>query len=329
MYRIAAISFVLVTLVAQIGFAQPDRTAPETPAREVEAPENTSLVVMSFNIRYGTANDKENAWPKRRQLVIDRIIAANANVVGLQEALKFQIDELIAALPEYAFTGVGRDDGLSGGEHCAILYRRANLRIEPSQPPAKGSPPSHGSFWYSETPGIPGSKSWGNNITRICTWARFERAGEKEAFYIFNTHFDHESQPSREKSAQLLKQSIAQRGGTDPVIVTGDFNAGEKNAAIVTMLSVEPTPGINGRICPPLRDTFRVVHPNDREVGTFNSFRGVTTGDKIDYIFVDEHWEVLRASIDRTMPDGRCPSDHFPVVATLRLKHDSPESSKP
>lgn len=331
MVRFMVVLVAMGVLGSLLGLASPPAGAP-TSAPGATPPETdaAALIVMSFNIRYGTANDGENAWPKRRQMVIDRIRASAADVVGLQEALRFQIDELLAAMPEYASVGVGRDDGKSRGEHCAILYRREGLSIQPVSG-STGDKPSSGSgdFWYSDTPDVPGSKSWGNNITRICSWARFVRTGTEQAFYVFNTHLDHESQPSREKSVLSLKYRIARRGGVDPVIVMGDFNAGEKNAAIVTMLRVEQAVDADRFVCPSLRDSFRVVHPDEKQVGTFNSFKGIRTGDKIDYIFVDDGWDVVDASIDFTMPDGRCPSDHFPVIATVRPRLAAAADPKP
>jgi endonuclease/exonuclease/phosphatase family metal-dependent hydrolase len=307
-------------------FAQaPQAPAANSPSGKDPAP---PLVVMSFNIRYGTANDGENAWPRRQRMVIERLRANVADVVGLQEALRFQIDEILAALPEYKAVGVGRDDGKESGEHAAILYRHARLELEPPVPHSAGSSRlTHGHFWLSDTPEEPGSKSWGNNITRMCTWVRLRETGTANAFVVFNTHLDHQSQASREKSVVLLKQQIAAREGGDPVIVTGDFNAGEDNPAIVTMLEADKPESAATRTCPPFRDSFRVVHPDEREVGTFNNFKANPPfkGDKIDYIFVDDKWEVIEASIDRTMPDGRCPSDHFPIIAKLRFRPATPQ----
>ncbi|HEX7086759.1 MAG TPA: endonuclease/exonuclease/phosphatase family protein, partial [Vicinamibacterales bacterium] len=183
------------------------------------------LTVMSFNIRYGTANDGDNRWELRRDLLFDVLREEDADIIGLQEALHFQIQEIVAAVPAYASVGVGRDDGKEKGEHSAILFRKERLRVLDS-----------GTFWFSDTPEVPGSTSWGNRITRICTWARFadERGG---SFYVFNLHLDHESQPSRERSVQLLAQRIRGRAVTgDPVIVTGDFNVGEDNGAIRWLL---------------------------------------------------------------------------------------------
>jgi endonuclease/exonuclease/phosphatase family metal-dependent hydrolase len=331
MVRFMAVLVAMGVLGCLLGLASPPAGAPKSaPGATPPETDAAAFIVMSFNIRYGTANDGENAWPKRRQMVIDRIRASAADVVGLQEALKPQIDELLAAMPEYASVGVGRDNGKTRGEHCAILYRREGLSIQPVSGSVGNKPsPGSGDFWYSDTPGTPGSKSWGNNITRICSWARFVRTGTEQAFFVFNTHLDHESQPSREKSVLLLKDRIARRGGREPVIVMGDFNAGEQNPAIVTMRRVDQPDDAEDPACPPLRDSFRVVHPDEKRVGTFNAFRGISTGEKIDYIFVDDGWDVVDAAIDFTMPDGRCPSDHFPVIAALRPKSAATADPKP
>ena len=304
----------------------------EQPARDKPAPverggsaapraEQAALVVVSFNIRYGTAPDGENAWPNRRDLVIDRIRAHDPDILALQEALRFQIDELLAALPGYASIGVGRDDGRARGEHAAILYRSSRL-----SPVAAEAEPAHGDFWFSDTPERPGSRSWGNTVTRLCTWARFSCADIGGTFYVYNLHLDHQSQVSRERSAVLLSERLGERRSSDSVIVAGDFNAGETNPATLYLLGRAPSvPSLSGSAVPPspaLRDTYRVVHPREREVGTFNGFAGRTSGEKIDFVLVDGGWTVLDADIDRTMPEGRCPSDHFPVFARIVRKTD-------
>lgn len=254
-----------------------------------------SLLVMSFNIRYGTADDGENHWLKRREMLFALLREHQADVIGLQEALHGQIEEILAAVPGYAYVGVGRADGRQAGEYAAILYKTSRLRVRRSD-----------TFWFSDTPHVVRSTSWGNRIERICTWAYFEdRAGP--SFYVYNVHLDHQSQPSRERSAALLLSVAAARDPKAPAIVTGDFNAGESNPATRAMLAA-------------FRDSYRVRHPEATEVGTFSGFTyGQTKGDKIDYVFVGPEIEVLEAEILRTSRDGRYPSDHFPVIAKLRL----------
>jgi endonuclease/exonuclease/phosphatase family metal-dependent hydrolase len=289
------IAFLAATTLLAAGSAQ--NTQAPASARE-------PLTVMSFNIRYGTANDGENRWPLRRELLFDVVKEANADLVGLQEALDGQIQELLTALPQYGVVGVGRDDGRTRGEYAAILYRRDRFRVSDA-----------GTFWFSDTPEVVASRSWGNTITRICTWARFiDRDGR--AFWHFNVHLDHQSQPSRERSAALLADRIAARRAlTEPAIVTGDFNVGETNPAISRLTAPQ-----NG--APALFiDTFRAHHPDEKTAGTFNGFKfGELGGDKIDYVLVPPGTEVLDAAIVRTSRNDRYPSDHFPVVARVVLR---------
>ena len=260
------------------------------------------LHVMSFNIRYGTAKDGVNHWSERREMLLDVIRERDADLIGLQEALGFQIDEIVAAAPDYAVIGVGRDDAAKAGEFSAILFKKDRFRVADA-----------GTFWFSDTPEVPASKTWGNNITRICTWARFiDRDGR--GFYHFNLHLDHESQPSRERSTLLLRQRIDARPFPgDPVIVTGDFNVGEKNPALAALV-------MKGDPATPFLDTYRVLYPDETLVGTFNGFKtGNTNGDKIDYVLVQPGAEVIAAEIIRTSRNDRYPSDHFPVAARIRL----------
>lgn len=256
------------------------------------------LRVMSFKIRYGTANDGPNHWDLRKGFLVDVLREQQADVIGVQEALYPQLTYLLEALPEYAMVGVGRDDGERAGEFACVLYRRALLTVARS-----------GTFWFSDTPEVVASTSWGNRITRICTWAEFADA-RGQRFAMYNVHLDHESQPSRERSVALLRAQVAARHPRVPVLVTGDFNAGEANPAVLAMTA-------GGAY----RDTYRVRHPDAAPVGTFTAFQlGQVNGDKIDYVFADRSWDVRDAGLVRTARDGRYPSDHFPVTAVVAPK---------
>jgi endonuclease/exonuclease/phosphatase family metal-dependent hydrolase len=267
-----------------------------------QAGQSFSVTVMSFNVRYGTADDGENSWPYRRDLVGDVIRDQAPDILGTQEALRFQLDELTAALPEYGVIGVGRDDGGTAGEYAAILFRSSRFELV-----------EQGTFWFSDSPERPGSIGWGARLPRICTWARLLERASGQVFYVYNVHFDHESQESREKSAALLLDRIRHRGSPDPVVVTGDFNAGEDNPAMLR-LTGQADPASASR----LRVSFRISRPDATGVGTFHGFDGVTSGPKIDAILVSSEWQVESASIVRTSLGDRYPSDHFPVVTTLR-----------
>ncbi len=254
---------------------------------------------LSFNIRYGTANDGDHAWPNRREHVVALVRDHAPHLIGFQEALRFQLDELGQRLHGYQEIGVGREDGKTAGEYAAIWVDTLRFRVVTS-----------GTFWFSETPTVPGSTGWGNSITRISTWARLVDRATGDTLRVYNNHWDHQSQPSREKSAALLLQRIAQDGSPrDGILVFGDFNADETNPAAQAMVTSPRTP---------LRDTFRAAHPTARVVGTFNSFRGDSTGGKIDFILADRTWRVSDAGIDRRRFGLLWPSDHFAVWAVLQ-----------
>lgn len=260
--------------------------------------------LMSYNVRFGTANDGPNSWAQRRDIALEVFERWDADIVGLQEALRFQIDEIRERFPRYAEIGVGRDDGRTRGEYSSILYRPDRFAVAAS-----------GTFWLSDTPDAVASVTWGNSITRVCTWARLVEHSTGRGVYVYNTHFDHVSQPSRERSVRLIAERIAQRSIDDPVVLMGDFNAGEDNPAMLYLL--DRSESAEG---PGLVDTFRVTHPDATEVGTFNAFRGRRDGAKIDFVLVEPASRVIEAAIDFTDHDGRYPSDHFPVTAAVELR---------
>jgi len=233
-------------------------------------------------------------------------------VVGLQEALGFQISQITATVPGYVSIGVGRDDGKTQGEYSALLYRPERFDVQDSS-----------TFWLSETPSVVASMSWNTACTRICTWALFLDKTTGRSFYLFNVHLDHVSQEAREKGVKLVLERIAQRKTLAPAFITGDFNAGETDPAITQIKEPAFTVKTNVNAQPKtvhMADTFRVIHPDAKPVGTFNGFRGRLTGEKIDYVFAMDHLTILTADILRMQTNGRYPSDHFPVVATVDWK---------
>jgi endonuclease/exonuclease/phosphatase family metal-dependent hydrolase len=269
------------------------------------------LRVMTFNIRYGTADDGDNAWDRRKDMVCDVLRRHEPDIIGLQEALRFQIDYIRAELPKYGEIGVAREDGIIKGEYSCILYRTDRFGVGES-----------GTFWFSDTPEIPGSNTWGNACVRICSWARLIETKTGKAFYAFNLHLDHVSQPSREKSAVLLAERIKNRRYKEPYVITGDFNSGENNPVIKYLkgqIAIEGSDGSSAKTPVPMIDTFRLLHPDVKDVRTAHEFKGTRQGNKIDYIFVPQGTKVLEAEILYDNVNGHYPSDHFPVMARFRL----------
>lgn len=277
--------------------------APVTAAASAaEPPAPLRVRALSFNLRYQNANDTDKKnWVARRGPAIDLIRREAPDFIGLQEALRSQLDDLHERIGgEYLEIGVGREDGKSRGEFSALLIRRDRWIVEES-----------GTFWLSDTPDVPNSMTWGNRITRICTWARVKEAASGRTVHFFNTHFDHESQPSREKSAALLAERIAARQPAGPFVLTGDFNATPENPAITALT--------DGTL--KLMDAWKVANPDvaATESGTWQAFNGNRDGGRIDFVLVPPGTRIIDAVILHDAPDGVLPSDHFPVRATVEF----------
>lgn len=263
--------------------------------------------VMSFNIRFGTAEDGDNHWDRRKGFVVETIRAFDPDLLGTQETLGFQRDYLAENLPEYEVLGVGRVDGKEEGEMMALYYKSDRFdRLD------------SGHFWLSERPEVVGSKSWDSSLPRMVTWVKLRDRKNASAapLAFFNTHFDHQGREARLESARLIRRQIAAIGEGCSVVLTGDFNTPEGSGPYEALFG--PLEGQQSSLV----DTYRAAHPERGEnEGTFSGYRAAaTSGPRIDWIGVSRDWQIVDASIDRTSRNGRTPSDHFPVTAVLRRR---------
>lgn len=260
----------------------------------VTAQNKESLRIASYNLRLGTANDGENAWTNRKEMVKSLIVYHDFDIIGTQEGYEFQLKD-ICELGNYVYTGHGRDDGENAGEHSAIVYKKDRFKILGS-----------GDFWLSETPDIPG-KGWDAKCcNRICSWAKFKDSKTGKEFYFFNVHFDHEGVVARIESGKLMVQKIKEIAGKSPVICTGDFNSTPETEQIKTMQTI-------------LNDSYFISSQKPYgPTGTFNGFKlTAKMQDRIDYIFTDNRIKVMKYGVLTDMNYGRFPSDHFPVVVNI------------
>jgi endonuclease/exonuclease/phosphatase family metal-dependent hydrolase len=259
------------------------------------------VTVMTFNIRYDNPNDLQNAWPNRKTMVASTIQFQKIDIAGLQEVLNGQLRDLEGLLPEYGWLGVGRDDGKEAGEYNPIFYLKSRYKIM-----------AQSTFWLSETSDTPGSCGWDAACNRIVTWARFEDQANKQAFFFFNTHFDHVGEIARIKSAELVLKKIGEIAGNEPVIVTGDFNCRADDAPYHLLISGD------GKDLG-LVDTLRLSKTG--HYGSTQSFNGfnieLDPGNTIDFIFVRGIKSVPRHGIIAENWDGKFVSDHYPVIAEV------------
>jgi len=259
------------------------------------------LKLMSFNVRYENPGDPgSRAWRQRVIGAVRMIREEAPDVIGVQEALHGQAADLWASLPDYEFFGAGRDDGARKGEYSGIFYRRDRFELDVLD---------CGTFWLSDTPEIPGSKTWGNEIPRVAAWMRLVDRSSQRGFYVFNTHWDHRHQGSREKAARLIASRIAGRQKTgEPVVLLGDFNATAGNPGMQYLTGTGAG----------LVDVFATLHPREARRTTLHFWKGSRDGSlKVDHILVSPAAKLLDAAIrDRDEP---MVSDHFPVTARVRF----------
>jgi endonuclease/exonuclease/phosphatase family metal-dependent hydrolase len=283
---------ILLFLTLWLALVTPIRADNPTPG----AP--ASLTVMTYNLRFASPNPP-NAWPQRRPLMRELIQHLAPDVMGTQEGIYSQLKDLAADLPEFDWIGLGREGG-SRGEFMAVFYRKARL-----------DPLAYDHFWLSDTPEVMNSTTWGNTYRRMVTWVRFRDRTNGSEFYLFNTHFDHQVQPAREKSAELVRKRVAALDTKLPVLLIGDFNAAaETNKAYLTLTAEQF-----------FTDAWLAAPERRGEgVGTFNDFKGaVPNGPRIDWVLTRGEVTVERAEISTFSRDGQFPSDHFPVAVTLKL----------
>jgi endonuclease/exonuclease/phosphatase family metal-dependent hydrolase len=261
-----------------------------------------ALEVMSFNLRWGP-DPPPNDWPTRRELVLELLRKEAPDVVGLQESRNEYVAGLVGALPDYAAYPE------RGDRKNSILYRTGRLRLDRKTSDAENA--------RIDTP----DQDWGVGSVRVPRSARFVEKTSGRGFYVYNNHMDHRSAESRAWSAEVLIDRIRERKIHDPVILTGDFNARATGPAMSFLRGETPLGSGPDAVSNPIRfvDSWSHLHADDVTSGTYHRFAGVRFGPRVDYVLVEPRIRVSRARILRDEWDGKRPSDHFPVSATLTL----------
>ena len=267
-------------------------------AADDSPPPALELRVMTYNLQYASATTP-NAWPDRLPVMSALVTREAPDVIGTQEGLYGQLRELAAELPAYDWVGLGRAGG-SKDEFCAIFYRRD--RFEPV---------AYDHFWLSDTPDVVGSMTWGNQFRRMVTSVRLREKSSGREFEVWNTHFDHQVEEARRKSAALIHGRLAATDSTVPLILTGDFNCPAGGSVAHDILTKEAG----------LTDTWLAAPTRRNEdLNTYNDFKDpVRDGVRIDWILVRGAASVTAAGVVDYDGLEQIPSDHFPVTATVRF----------
>jgi endonuclease/exonuclease/phosphatase family metal-dependent hydrolase len=260
------------------------------------------LRVMTYNIRLNTPLDGKNAWPYRKDRVAGLVRQCEPDLIGFQEVLSVQLDDLVERLPGFAWIGAGRDDGESLGEFSPIFYDTSRLDLADA-----------GTFWLSPTPYTAGSKGWDADLPRVCTWGCFREKASGDVLFHFNTHFDHMGTKARVESARLLAARVDDLADAAPAIITGDFNLTNTFEGYHILVQF-------------FRDArAHAAAGHSGPEGTFFGFDAPNQrGPCIDYIFVRNGIEPLTHTTILDQSNGCYPSDHAPVMADVLIQTTVP-----
>ncbi len=278
-------------------------TDPDPLAAATARDDAAALSLMSFNIRCDTAHTlpgQADYWPERIPAVQAVLAEELPEVLGIQEGLEHQLAVIGGALPEhYRMIGHGREGG-SRGEHSCIFYDSRRLKLR-----------TWDQFWLSDTPTVPGSATWGNDVTRIATWGRFEDNCTGHELMVVNTHFDHESENAQLRSADAIVEHTSKAGSGLPTVLMGDFNADAGASGAYSTLVGSGT----------FRDSWAVAKQRlTPEYGTFPNYKDPVIGERrIDWIAVTPDIQVAEAAVNTFRLDDRYPSDHAPIQATITI----------
>ena len=267
--------------------------------------QDSSLNVMSFNIRYPNPGDGIHYWDSRRPFVASMIRYNEVDLLGVQEAHRRQLNEIVSDMPEYEWFGVCRTDGSTNpvpdNEFSAILYRKDRFeRLDGN------------TFWLSETPEVIASVGWDAALPRIVTWAKFKDRSTGKIFFHFNTHFDHMGEIARNESAKLLLQQIESIAGKIPVVITGDFNCSDSDRPYQTL-----TRDTNACQLTDALHISKILHHGPMSTFAGNFQASGMIDHRIDFIFTSKSVSVLKHAILSDSWNGNLASDHLPVLVRL------------
>jgi endonuclease/exonuclease/phosphatase family metal-dependent hydrolase len=258
--------------------------------------------VVTWNILHGTEHGapwNRFGWPVRKS-ALERVLLGTApDILCVQEALEEQVNGLAKVLSGHNRVGVGRDDGHSAGEFCAIFFDRGRFDELDA-----------GTFWLEEPTDEPPRNTY-LGPKRICTWVRLRDRQTMRAFRVYNTHL-YLTEGAQLIGVKIILGRIALGDSTDAVLITGDFNA---------------TPESQSRLLPAEAGLKSSDEPagDSRGAATYQ-FYGIRL-KSLDDVLADPEWHVEARRVLDAKPGNTFPSDHFGVMADLILRVGPPAGS--
>ena len=252
--------------------------------------------IMSFNVR--CADDKEGSVKNRSKIVTAIIDQYAPDSFGVQEATGKWMNILNESLAgKYAYVGEARDDSGDGSEFSAVFYLKDKYTLV-----------DEGTIWLSETPEVKYTKSFDSACHRIATWAVLENKETGERYTHLNTHLDHVLEETRVGQIGVFIEKLEELKKDGAVFCTGDFNADESSEVYAKMLEV-------------CADS-KYVAKNSDTGSTYHGYGKIADDAEtpIDYIFVPAEAEVDTYKVIRNTVKDMYPSDHYPLIADVKLR---------
>ncbi len=259
------------------------------------------FTVMSFNIRGSFhPQDGANDWPLRAALNVATLQKYSPEIIGFQEWQTGNQATYDEALTEYVYEmGFVSIRQTERKHHLPIYWK-----------PQRFQRLDGGGFYLSATPDE-WSPGWGATLVRAVNWVRLRDSQEGATFVHLNTHFDHEGDLPRTRSAALIVERMQQiRRPEEPIIITADFNAKPDSEAYAIFRDA-------GYV-----DTW-VQAGNSDNPSTFHGFRGAEFPVKdlrIDWILTlagERRLQAVESAIIVDEAPPLYPSDHYPITTTL------------
>lgn len=272
------------------------------------------IKIISFNLRADFKRDKLNCWDFRKEHAMQIIKDSGASIIGVQELLPRMRSDVQRLLENYTVLGWGRYKGRKPGsdEHSDIIIKNDDADVD-----------FYRTFWLSNKEDDV-SRAYYAFFPRICTVAEVYIKSLDSTIRVFNTHFDHICGMARLLGVNIILRTMHELNNEKPMptILMGDMNAGPKSKPIrVLRENRHPYSNVH------LTDVYSRCKPESIK-NTHHGFNDksllamLIDRAPIDYIFVSDEFEVIDAYIERSNKDGRFPSDHFPIVATLKLNRN-------
>jgi endonuclease/exonuclease/phosphatase family metal-dependent hydrolase len=264
------------------------------------APSNPDAIrVVSWNILLGRDVGlpwNQHGWPVRKPALEAALRVANPDILCVQEALNAQLTFLAAVLPRHDRVGVGRDDGRSGGEHCAIFFDRRKFEDA-----------GHGTFWLEEPTDRPVERLvFGPK--RICTWVRLRERRSGRFLRVYNTH-NYLTEKAQLEAVRLILEQIGSGDPADAILLAGDFNAAPRAPSRHVLQAAGLVSSTARRAKASAALTYQ--------------FYGIRL-HSYDDILVNRRLCVIDHCVLDVKPRNTFPSDHFGVTADLLIKEHAP-----